>query len=95
LDFFNTLCSLITSAPTNDDPAPIALYPNPVASSLFIDLPLEPHTITLFDALGHALETFGAVSGKSTLSTEHLAPGSYFLRVVCSRSTRTARFIRQ
>lgn len=96
LDFFNTLCSLTTSTLTGDDDLdPITLYPNPVASSLVIDLPFEPHTVILFDALGHALETFGAVSGSTTLSTEHLAPGSYILRLVSSHSTRTVRFIRQ
>ncbi|MEX1132205.1 MAG: T9SS type A sorting domain-containing protein [Flavobacteriales bacterium] len=95
LDFFNTLCALITLVTSDDAPEPLALYPNPVRSALVIDLPMEPHTITVFDALGHALETHSSVSGTTTLSTEHLAPGSYFLRVVNSNSTRTARFLRQ
>jgi hypothetical protein len=72
-------------------PSQRALFPNPAASVMHVQLTSGIRSATAYDALGRAIEL--NILGDSTLDVRALPNGPYFLRIVCDASPFSAEFI--
>ncbi|CAM3313133.1 hypothetical protein FLLO111716_02995 [Flavobacterium longum] len=70
----------------------IALYPNPVKQTLFIEGDFSGK-VSVFNMLGQLMMT--QVAGANTLDVSALASGNYVLRLEAAHGTTTARFIKE
>ncbi|MBK9176952.1 MAG: T9SS type A sorting domain-containing protein [Flavobacteriales bacterium] len=63
-----------------DNSAPV-LFPNPGTTHFTVTPPPGPHTISLVDAIGREVLHLRASEQRQVISTAHLVPGLYMVRV--------------
>lgn len=68
------------------------LYPNPFSMSTTIDLPLEPHTLTIYDIVGNKVRQEQG-SGTTTIERGDLTKGVYLLDVRSDNQTYSGKLI--
>jgi len=76
---------------------PVAVFPNPATDKLCIDLPQEPRSLQLIDALGRNVPLPQMVfnANRLEMNVEGLCPGTYLLRVANTTDLSTLRFVKQ
>ncbi|MCH8331342.1 MAG: T9SS type A sorting domain-containing protein, partial [Bacteroidetes bacterium] len=67
----------------------IKVYPNPVSSGLFVDIPavIKANEVIIYDDLGRKVIHEKVQSGRTLINTEELANGTYILKVNGSQKT--------
>jgi CubicO group peptidase (beta-lactamase class C family) len=73
----------------------VHIYPNPVLSSLNIDLLNQPCDILICDVTGRKYCQQAQASGKTTIDATNLPPGVYFLQIKTNKETYQQKFLRQ
>ncbi|MDO7850910.1 T9SS type A sorting domain-containing protein [Hymenobacter convexus] len=75
--------------------AVLAAYPNPAHAELMLqlDATASPRAVTLLDALGRPVLTQAVVNPEMRLTTSHLSPGTYLLRVDYAGGPVTRRVV--
>ena len=68
----------------------VSIYPNPTSSYIHIDIPNDYDilNIRLLDALGKLVAEHQEISGTITITTEHLAVGTYYLQLINSKDMK-------
>lgn len=71
------------------------LYPNPVESTVYIDIPNNGTSeYQLLSLTGETLQAGPLQLGKNTLDMSRLTPGIYLIRVVCNDGIATKRIVK-
>jgi hypothetical protein len=76
----------------------VALYPNPVQQTLFLELgntPLTIDKVTVFDIQGKLLISLIPKGLNTAIDVSSLSAGNYFLRMSSGKDTMTKRFIKE
>ena len=75
----------------------VVLYPNPVESSLQIDVgnDYSNYSIEIFDILGKRIQTSSTKGKITTINTKELSSGIYIIRFVGEHKSVSKRFIRK
>ena len=93
LVWFNGTTTSVEESPVFSD---VALYPNPVSTTVTIDdLPGTPVEIQIVTGQGQLLDTFSSSASSCSIPVEALAPGMYAVRIVDAKGARVLPFIRQ
>lgn len=79
--WYSTPCQLTVRTAVHTHEALALPHPNPGTTHFALDLPPGPHTIELFDVTGRRVLHQRTTQERPTISTEHLPPGIYHLRV--------------
>jgi hypothetical protein len=80
------------------DGLPLALVPNPVSGTAWIQLPSDfvPELVEVFDIKGDAVRSdLQVTGGRYELDLSHLQSGMYLLHVVASGNSGAIRFVKQ
>jgi hypothetical protein len=88
-------CSLSSSV---FDKAEVALYPNPVSQTLFLELGTSQVSIdkvVVYDIRGKQVMTFNMSGTTTSMDVSALASGNYFLMMSSGKDTLTKRFIKK
>ena len=94
--FRTTLPAGVSGRPTIANPrSPLTISPNPCSELANVRLAsslLSPHSsLSIYDASGRLVRTFAVRTSTFALSTSHLEPGAYFVRVESGRKACTSR----
>ena len=74
----------------------IGIFPNPGSEQLTVALPERAHAFTMLDPVGRMIAAGSGLSGSTTLSTAHLAPGQYLIRIESADGMRiTLRWVKE
>jgi hypothetical protein len=71
----------------------INLYPNPASSCITIEGEFENATASVFNSIGSLVKSIRMNAGKSSINTDDLSPGIYFIRI--SGSDAVVRFVKE
>ena len=75
-----------------DHTSSLKLYPNPFSSSTTIELPSEPHTLTIYDIVGNKVRE-EQVSGKTIIERGDLSKGIYIIEVRSESQTYSGKLV--
>ncbi len=79
--------------------APVSIWPNPVHEELNLSYPPtieRPVKIEIWNAHGQLINSFTAFNENTSISVQHLPPGSYYLRYFLpNEQPQTTKFIKQ
>jgi hypothetical protein len=70
----------------------IDIYPNPFSTTTTIELPSEPHTLTIYDIVGNKVRE-EQVIGTTTIERGDLTKGVYIIDVRSVRQTYSGKLI--
>ena len=70
----------------------LIIYPNPFTNSTIIELPSEPHTLTIYDIVGNRVREEQMV-GTTTIERGDLTKGVYVLEVRSERQTYSGKLV--
>ena len=80
-----------------DESIKVAIYPNPTADELRIELPagITFKEATLYSVSGSTIMSFDKFSGNNSLNISHLAKGMYSIKIETSRGSVARKIVRE
>ena len=85
-------CNVATSVNDLSKSGELNVYPNPVASTLYISSP-ENSEIFLYSLLGEKVKSLKAIKGVSSIDVSDLPSGQYIIRLMSDKIVKTKKII--